>query len=84
MHAREDVVDVFQVFRGNRRLDLALTGEVQSFLQIESRSDDRAPNGDGAIAMLKIDIEKSLGGVPLSDTVPLRSTRLRTCADPRR
>src|SRR5258708_9763951 len=46
MHAREDVVDVLQGFRGNRCLDLAPAGEVQGFLQIESRSDDRAANGD--------------------------------------
>ena len=46
MHAREDVVDVLERSRGDGRLDLALAGEVQGFLQVESRSDDRAAHGD--------------------------------------
>jgi hypothetical protein len=34
------VVDVFQSIRGDGRLDLALASEGQSFLQVESSSDD--------------------------------------------
>ena len=46
MHACEDVVDVFEFFRRDGRLDLALASEVQRFLQIQSCSDDRTANGN--------------------------------------
>ncbi len=36
MHARENVVNVVERFRGDGRLDFAFAGEVQSFLQIEA------------------------------------------------
>src|SRR5260370_9211242 len=38
MHARENVVNVVERFRGDGRLDFAFAGEVQSFLQIEAGS----------------------------------------------
>src|SRR5215469_415055 len=46
MHAGENAVDALEWFGRDGRLDLALAGETQGFLQIKTRPDDRPADRD--------------------------------------